>query len=100
MLLHHYQYIERLREPNNKKALPAIDPGSNLVDYAIHYLEDLAASNDYDADWLGDWETCLSRVVAYFTRWQHASVDHQEPLPRRRSLASMISRTSTRSTSG
>lgn len=87
ILLH--QYIQELRERNQKKALPAIDPGPDLADVAIHYLEELTASNDYDAETLADWEAHLSRVVDYFTRWQHASVHHPEPLPRRRSLASI-----------
>ena len=87
LLLH--QHIEELRKHNKKKALPAIDPGPDLADCAIHYLGELTASGWYNADWLADWETCLSRVVDYFTRWQHASVYHPEPLPRRRSLASI-----------
>ena len=84
-----HQYIAELSQRNHKKALLAIDPGSDLVDVAIHYLEELTASNDYDAETLADWEAHLSRVVAYFTRWQHASVHHPEPLPRRRSLISI-----------
>jgi hypothetical protein len=87
ILLH--QYIEELRERNQKKALPAIDPGPDLADVAIHYLEELTASNDYDAETLADWEAHLSRIVDYFTRWQHASIHHPEPLPRRRSLGSI-----------
>lgn len=86
ILLH--QYIEELKE-RDKKALPVIDPGPDLADFAIRYLEELTASNDYDARWLAEREACLSRVVDYFTRWQHASVHHPEPLPRRRSLASI-----------
>lgn len=84
-----HQYIEELSQRNKKKALPAIDFGSDLADVAIQYLEELTASNDYDAETLADWEAHLSRVVAYFTRWQHASVHHPEPLPRRRSLTSI-----------
>lgn len=86
-LLH--QHMRELSERNKKKALLAIDPGPDLADVAIHYMEELAASNRYDAETLADWEACLSRVVDYFTRWQHASVRHPEPLPRRRSLASI-----------
>ena len=84
-----HQYIEELKQRNHKKALPAMDPGRDLVDVAIHYLEELTASNNHDAETLADWEAHLSRVVDYFTRWQHASVHHPEPLPRRRSLASI-----------
>lgn len=84
-----HQYIAELSQRNHKKALPAIDPGPDLVDVATRHLEELAASNDYDAEWLANWEACLSRVVAYITRWQHASVHHPDPLPRRRSLASI-----------
>lgn len=86
ILLH--QYIQELKE-RDKKALSVVDPGLDLVDVAVRHLEELAASNDYPAQWLANWEACLSRVVDYFTRWQHASVHHPEPLPRRRSLASI-----------
>lgn len=74
-----HQYIAELSQRKHKKALPAIDPGPDLVDVAIRYLDELAASNHYDAETLADWEAHLSRVVDYFTRWQHASVHHPEP---------------------
>src|SRR5438128_8165073 len=48
ILLH--QYIEKLRERNNKEALPAIDPGPDLADCAIDYLGEMTASGWYDAE--------------------------------------------------
>jgi integrase len=69
--------------------LLAVDPGPDLVDLAIHHLEEQAALYAYNAEWLMELEAYLSRVVDYFTRWQHASARHPEPLPRRRSVASI-----------
>jgi integrase len=78
------QYTKR----KEKKVRAAIDPGPDLAEFAIHHLEQ-AASDDYDAEWLTDSEPYLVLAVDYFTRWQHASVRHPEPLPRRRGLASI-----------
>ena len=59
------------------------------MDFANHHLEEQTASDNYDAEWLMDSEADLNLAVDYFMRWQHASTRHPEPLPRRRSLASI-----------
>jgi len=84
-LLH--QLLEKLTKRKEKKVRAAIDPGPDLVDFAIHHLEEQAASDNYDTEWLTDSEAYLALAVDYFTRWQHASVRRPEPLPRRRGLA-------------
>lgn len=86
-LLH--QLLAKFKKRKEKKVRAAIDPGPDLTDFAIHHLEEQAASDNYDTDWLTDSETYLALAVDYFTRWQHASVRHPEPLPRRRGLASI-----------
>jgi hypothetical protein len=83
------QLLAKFEKRKKKKVLAAIDPGPDLADFAIHHLEEQAASDDYDTEWLTDSEAYLALAVDYFTRWQHASTRHPEPLPRRRSLASI-----------
>jgi integrase len=83
------QLLAKFEKRKKKKVLAAIDPGPDLADFAIHHLEEQAASDDYDTAWLTDSEAYLALAVDYFTRWQHASTRHPEPLPRRRSLASI-----------
>lgn len=85
-LLH--QLLAKYKKRKEKKVRAAINPGPDLAEFAIHHLEQ-AASDDYDAEWLTDSEAYLVLAVDYFTRWQHASVRHPEPLPRRRGLASI-----------
>jgi len=86
-LLH--QLLAKYKKRKEKKVQAAIDPGPDLAEFAIHHLEEQAASDDYDTEWLTDSEAYLALAVDYFTRWQHASVRHPEPLPRRRGLASI-----------
>lgn len=86
-LLH--QLLAKFKKQKEKKVRAAIDPGPDLADFAIHHLEELAASDNYDTEWLTDSETYLALAVDYFARWQHASVRQPEPLPRRRGLASI-----------
>lgn len=83
------QLLAKFKKRKEKKVLAAIDPGPDLADFAIHHLEEQAALGDYDTEWLTDSEAYLALAVDYFTRWQHASTRHPEPLPRRRSLASI-----------
>ncbi len=86
-LLH--QLLAKLTKRKAKKVRAAISPGPDLADFAIHHLEEQAASDNYDTEWLTDSEAHLALAVDYFTRWQHASVRHPEPLPQRRGLASI-----------
>jgi hypothetical protein len=44
-----HQYIAELSQRNQKKALPAIDPGPDLADVAIHYLEELRTRQALEA---------------------------------------------------
>jgi integrase len=86
-LLH--QLLAKFKKRKEKKVRTAIYPGPDLADFAIHHLEEQAASDNYDTEWLAELETYLALAVDYFTRWQHALVRHPEPLPRRRGLASI-----------
>lgn len=86
-LLH--QRVTELTERQARKVLAAVDPGPDLVDFANYHLKKQTASDAHDTEWLMDSEAYLVLAVDYFTRWQHASTRHPEPLPRRRSLASI-----------
>lgn len=86
-LLH--QLLAKYKKRKEKKVRAAIDPGPDLAEFAHHHLEERAGSDDYDIEWLTDSEAYLALAVDYFTRWQHASVRHPEPLPRRRGIASI-----------
>ena len=86
-LLH--RLVRKLKEQKKRNVLVAIDPGRDLSESAIHRLAQQAASDAYDAEELMDAEAYLNLAVDYFTRWQHASIRRPEPLPRRRSLASI-----------
>jgi integrase len=86
-LLH--RLVRKLKEQKKRNVLVAIDPGPDLSESTIHRLAQQAASDAYDAEELMDAEAYLNLAVDYFTRWQHASIRRPEPLPRRRSLASI-----------
>jgi integrase len=86
-LLH--RRIKALKEQTRQDIWHSIDPGPDLADFAIHHLERMGSSREGGSGWLFNTEKNLTRVVKYFTCYQHASTRDPKPQPRPRSLSTI-----------